>query len=364
MTGWRRTRLQPAARGLRIQFDSGALTNSVRIVTVFPAHFITQPVRSILRIRSLSIRAFSTTACLLSALTLTVSPSFSQQAPASNPPSTPTAQQPIQAPAPAPAPSQSAPAPTTKEPDYPDPRGITIGIFGLYSPVSSGPDIKGGAVAANDLAYENLYAIGTPYRIIPQFEFSVPVTRTGTLYVEFQRYHGWADQTLGAPTFIDSYSFLTGDSIHSTYHIITTRMYLDDLLFPHKFPVSRLRFKAIYGLRYISVTQTVDSATEDAVAGLPGSSFELGTNFILFPEFGAAMEYAIAPHVLFRVDGAGFGFPHHSDLNETSATLSVRKNNLEFLMGVKTLHFKTTPQKEEYEVGTFITPFVGLRWHW
>jgi hypothetical protein len=75
------------------------------------------------------------------------------------------------------------------------------------------------------------------------------------------------------------------------------------------------------------------------------------------------MEYAIAPHVLFRVDGAGFGFPHHSDLGETSATLSVRKNNLEFLMGAKMLHFKTTPQKEEYEEATFLTPFIGLRWH-
>jgi hypothetical protein len=317
-----------------------------------------------LRIRSISIRAFIPAACFLSALTGTVSPSFSQQTAAPNPSPAPAAQQPLQSTPQTPASTQSTAAPTTKEPDYPDPRSITIGIFGLYSPVSSGPNIKGGNVAAQDDAYEDLYAIGTPYRIIPQFEFSIPVTRTGTLYVDFQRYHGWADQTLSAPSFIDSYSFLSGDSIHSTYHIITTRMYLDDLLFPHKFPVARLRFKAIYGLRYISVTQTVDSATEDAVAGLAGSSFQLGTNFIMFPEFGAAMEYAIAPHVLFRVDGAGFGFPHHSDLNETSASLAVRKNNLEFLMGVKTLHFKTSPQKEEYEEGTFITPFVGLRWHW
>jgi hypothetical protein len=75
------------------------------------------------------------------------------------------------------------------------------------------------------------------------------------------------------------------------------------------------------------------------------------------------MEYAVTPHVLFRVDGAGFGFPHHSDIGESSATLSVRKNNLEFLMGAKLLHFKSSPQKEEYEDATFFTPFVGLRWH-
>jgi hypothetical protein len=304
-----------------------------------------------------------------------VNPAFSQTQPASQqtppaaqptPPATPPVNQPASQTGATQTPSPTLPTlpPQSTEPDYPDPRSITIGVFGLYSPVSSGPNILGGKVASQDNAYENLYAIGTPYKIIPQFEVSIPVTRTGTLYVEFQRYHGWATQTLGRDSYIDTYSYVTGDSIGDTYHIITSRIYLDDLLYPHKFPVSRLRFKSIWGLRYISLTQTVDSPTEDATAGLPGSSFEIGTNFIFFPEFGLAMEYAISPHVLFRVDGAGFGFPHHADLSETSATLSMRKKNLEFLMGVKTLHFKTTPQKEEYEVGTFITPFVGLRWHW
>jgi len=74
------------------------------------------------------------------------------------------------------------------------------------------------------------------------------------------------------------------------------------------------------------------------------------------------MEYAIAPHVLFRVDGAGFGVPHHADLNETSGTLSFAKEPGS-PDGVKTLHFKTSPYQEEYEIGTFITPFFGLRWH-
>lgn len=351
--------MQPAAGGLRIQFDSGVLSGNVRIVALFPACFIQQSVRSILHIRFLSIRTFIAAACLLSAITLAVTPSYSQQAPPATQQPQAASQQLAQTPA-----AQTATGTKSKEPDYPDPRSITIGVFGLYSPSSSGPDIRGGAPASTSDTYESLYGIGAPYRIVPQFEFSIPVTRTGVVYAEFQRYHGWADQTLNRADFIDSYSFNPADTIHSTYHIITARIYLDDLLFPHKFPVSRLRFKSIWGLRYVSLTQTVDSATEDATAGVPGSSFQLGTNYIFFPEFGAAMEYAISPHFLFRVDGAGFGFPHHSDIGETGATLSVRRKSLEILAGVKTLHFKTTPQKEEYEIGNFITPFVGLRWHW
>lgn len=370
---WQRKLRQLAARLLRIQFDSG-----VRIFAVFPAVPNNQPVRSILSIRFLSIRALIPTAVLLSAMALAVAPSFSQQAPAGSAPAS-SPQTPAgspQTPAPlvppsaapgqnlaqTPAPSTAA-APAAKVPDYPDPRTIVFGIYGLYSFPSSGPNIVGGAAASNMDTYENLSAIGAPYRIIPEFEAGVPVTRTGMLYFEFDRYHGWANQTVNRATYLDGYSFNAADLISSTYHIITMRIYLDDLMFPDKFPVARLRFKSIWGLRYISVTDTVDSPTEDAVAGLPGSSFELGTNFILFPEFGAAMEYAIAPHVLFRVDGAGFAIPHHSDLGETSATLSFRKNNLEVLMGAKMLHFKTSPQKEEYEEGTFMTPFVGIRWH-
>lgn len=324
-----------------------------------------------MRIRFRSIRAFVPAALLLSAAAMTVAPAFSQQ----GAPASPAAQTPPQpTPATTTPPPQSAlktpadlaasvAASASKEPDYPDPRSITVGIYGLWSPDSPGPDIRGGQIAAYDLTYETLNGIGRPYKIIPQFEFGVPVTRTGMVYAEIQRYHGSADQTLGRADFIDSFSYNTGDSISSTYHIITGRIYLDDLMYPHKFPVARLRFHSIWGMRYVSVTQTVDSATEDAVAGLGGSSFALGTSYIFFPEFGAAMEYAIAPHVLFRVDGAGFGVPHHADLNETSGTLSFRKKNLEVLMGVKTLHFKTSPYQEEYEIGTFITPFFGLRWH-
>jgi hypothetical protein len=191
----------------------------------------------------------------------------------------------------------------------------------------------------------------------------MPVTRTGTIYAEISRLHGWADQTLTRATFVDAYSFNPADAMHTAYHVITGRIYLDDLLYPHKFPVSKLRFKSIWGLRYLNFTQTVDSATEDATAGTGGASFGLGTGYIFYPEFGAAMEYALAPHVLFRVDGEGFGVPHHSALGEGGATLSVRQKNLELLGGVKFLHFKTSPQKEEYEIGTFITPFVGVRWH-
>lgn len=318
-------------------------------------------------IRSLSIRVSAPAILACSALFLAVSPSSAQTQPAQP---APAAQQPqpsgssgqTSAKKPAAA-TQTLPA-ASKQPDYPDPRTITVGAFVLSNIKSSGPDIQGGKVAADSNYYENVSNIGQPYHAIGEYEFSVPITRTGTLYAEFERYHGWADQTLGQAVYLDTYNFKAGDALHTEYHLTTGRVYLDDLLFPHAFPVSRFRLKSIWGVRYISTYQAVDSSTEDATAGLAGSSYNLGTGFILFPEFGLAGEYAIAPHVLFRVDGEGFGFPHHANLYDAAATLSVRHKNLEFLGGVKDLHFKTSPQKEIYMSGSFITPFIGIRWHW
>jgi hypothetical protein len=108
----------------------------------------------------------------------------------------------------------------------------------------------------------------------------------------------------------------------------------------------------------------VDAPFADQVAGIPGQSTSRKDTHIFLPEFGLAMEYAVAPHVLFRVDAAGFGIPDHSALWEGSATISVRQRHVEVVGGVRTMHFRTTPQAEEYEVGTMTALFGGLRWHW
>ncbi len=308
-------------------------------------------------IRFQSICAFIPAAGLLAALTFATAPSFAQQpAPASQtPPSSPAAGQPA-------AQTPLALPPASKEPDYPDPRTFVIGIYGLYNPSYAGPDIRGGVQAGT--TYESLFGIGQPYRISPQLEAGLPVTRTGMLYLDVERIHGSGSQVLTQDSFIDSFPFVKGDTIQSTYHVNTGRLYLDDLLYPHKFPVARLRFHSMWGIRYLGITHTVSSPDEDLVAGAPGTSFQYANSYIFYPEFGAAMEYAIAPHVLFRVEGSGFTFPHRATLADSEGTLAFRQKHVEVLVGVKTLHFKTSPKKEQYITGTFIQPFVGLRWHW
>ena len=299
-------------------------------------------------IRSLCIRAFVPATCLLAGLTATVSPSFAQQ------PSDQVER--VQTPV-------SAPPAASKEPDYPDPRSFFIGIQGLAVTQYSGPDIHSGKPAVQSGIDESLAGLGKPSRFVLEGEAGIPITRTGMLYVDFERFHGDGTQVLTTSPFIDSIQFNKGDLMRTGWHFQTGRIHLDDLLFPHKFPVARLRFKSIWGIRYISAEHEVISPTEDDTLGTPGASFGVGNPYILYPEFGLGMEYAITKHTLFHVEGEGFAFPHHSVLTEGNATFSWRHQNLELLMGVKALHFKTSPQKEEYMVGTWTTPFVGFRWY-
>lgn len=260
----------------------------------------------------------------------------------------------------------SAPAPAKTEPDYPDPRSLTFSVYYLSPLSSSGPDIRGGSAAGT--TYETLTGLGA-YRGSVAAEIGVPITRTGVLYLDAERIRGTGNQTLTQGLFlnsaVNSYTYSKGDYVSSTYRLTTGRLYLDDLLFPHKFPVARLRFKSIWAIRYIGVHTTADAPFVDLVNGTVTSQSQVQADSRIFlPEFGLAMEYALAPHVLFRIDGAGFAIPHRSDIGESSATIAVRQKKLEIVGGIRMFHFKTSPQKEEYTSGTMVAGFGGLRWHW
>ena len=238
-----------------------------------------------------------------------------------------------------------------------------IGFHGLAVTQSSGPHIRTGKPSAQSGIDASLSNIGKASRYVLEGEAGIPITRTGMLYVDFERFHGGGSQVITNSPFLDNIQYNKGDVMDTDWHFQTGRIHLDDLLFPHKFPVARLRFKSIWGLRYISAEHQELSPTEDEALSTPGGSYAVGTHYIFYPEFGLGMEYALSKHTLFHVEGEGFAFPHHSVLTEGNATFSWRHQNLELLMGVKALHFKTSPQKEEYMVGTWTTPFVGFRWY-
>ncbi len=245
------------------------------------------------------------------------------------------------------------PAPVTNVvPDYPYPRTLMVGLFLFATQPGPQPNLLTGSAATD---YETLDNLGKVKRLSPGIEASYPITRTGELHLEVFEIKGTGSQT--APVADDLYTALVtaGDALATQYQIRDVKFYLDDLLFPHKFPVARLRFKAIYGFEYFGMKVTI----YDTPAAATGES----TANIFVPVLGLAPEYAISKNVLFRVSASGFGIPHRADLWESEATLSWRIGHVETFVGAKVIHFKSSPKGTEYVVDTIDGAYAGVRWH-
>ena len=229
-----------------------------------------------------------------------------------------------------------------------------VGVFLFGTQPGPQPNIESGNAATS---YETLTDIGRVHRISPGIEASYPITRTGELHVEVFESKGTGTQYAPLDTTVYTTPISAGDYLATQYQMRNVKFYLDDLLYPHKFPVSRLRVKAIYGIQYIGIHVNINAPLVTA-----GETADSTAN-IIYPVFGLAPEYAISKNVLFRIEASGFGFPHRSDIYDAAATLAWRIGPAEIFIGGKLQHFKSSPKGSEYLIGTFDGAFVGARWH-
>lgn len=331
--------MYPTARALRIQSERGCTRKYLEGVLL-----------TFCRFNRCVVAGFISLSLLASA-----GMAQNQQAPPNtqSPPTTQTAQ-PAQ---PAPAAQSTPQAPKTPtQPDYPDPRSLEIGVFAWEPITSTQPSIYGGSTAATDLEYETLTDIGKP-RLAPGADASLPITRTGSLHLEIFRMEGTGNQNAPRATTVFTTAISQGDYLATEYKMTTAKLYLDDLLFPHKFPVERFRLKSLWEVQYVSFGTNINAPY--VTTSIETAS---GTKSVILPTFGLAAEYAITPHIVARVDASGFVIPHHSDLYDAHAQLSWRIGSFEVVGGVKTLHAKTSPQSDEYISATVSGAFVGVRW--
>jgi hypothetical protein len=275
------------------------------------------------------------------------------QPPAAPPPATPTAAAPA---APRPAAPQNAQPPA---PDYPDPRTLTFGAFFWATGLdNSGPNLVSGSTAPD---YETLDNLGKARPVSGGVEVSLPITRTGSLHFESLLAKGDGNQTTTVVTDLFGVTYPAGTALVPQYSIFASKLYLDDLLFPHKFPVAKFRLKSLWEFQYIHMKTVIDAP---ALNTDTASAAAIGTKQIFLPTFGIAAEYALSPHVLFRVDASGFGIPGHSNIWDADVDLSYRHGSWEVLAGGKALHFKSSGNATEYVTDTLTGVFIGLRWHW
>lgn len=247
-------------------------------------------------------------------------------------------------------------------PDYPDPRTFFIGIWGWGTIPGNGPDLVGGKAAT---AFGTLDHLGKDH-VTPGIEIAIPITRTGELHAEGFLSKGDGTQTAPADTTVFATTYNKGDFLSTAYQITSAKLYLDDLLYPYKFPVSKFRLKSLWEVQWLAVNSVIDAPLRGSTdsSGNPLNNAVSGSRTIIIPTFGIAAEYAISPHVLLRAAGSGFGLPHKSELWDAEGTISYRHKQWEVRGGFKITHFKTNPQKDEYVEGMVDGGFIGIRYHW
>src|SRR5580658_5934240 len=202
---------------------------------------------------------------------------------------------------PPPASAQPAPAQSqTAVPDYPDPRTLTIGAFYWAGGPGQEPSYYGGSQAPD---YETLTNWGKPHRNIPGLEGIVPITRTGEIHFEYFRGKGDGNQTTSVANLdVFGAGYVQGNYLATQYQFQSAKLYLDDLLFPHKFPVAKFRLKSLWEVEWVQIKGTIDAPLLDATLaaeGLASDSANAVRNVVL-PTFGLAAEYALSRHVLLR----------------------------------------------------------------
>ncbi len=248
--------------------------------------------------------------------------------------------------------------PKNTGPDYPEPRSLTVGIYYLAPYTLTEPGFYGGSQATT---YGTLTALGKP-RKSPGAEVILPITRTGEIHLEIFRIEGTGNQNAPASTTVLGTLFNQGDYLATRYDISGGKIYLDDLLFPHKFPVERFRLKSLWEFQYVSIGAQVNAP----FVPLPSSGvaeYATGGKNIILPTFGLAAEYALTPHLLLRADASGFGILHKADIWDANARVAYRRGPVEFLVGAKIFHGKSTPNNAEYVSVTLAGAFVGVQWH-
>jgi hypothetical protein len=155
---------------------------------------------------------------------------------------------------PAPQATSQAPAPAgPKQPDYPDPRTLTIGVWYWLTIPGNGPNIVGGLGATG---YETLDSLGADHRT-PAIEVSYPITRTGVLHFEGFESKGDGTQYAPSDTTVFATAFNKNDFLATQYQIKAGKLYLEDLLYPFKFPVAKFRLRSLWEVQYIGISSTV-----------------------------------------------------------------------------------------------------------
>ena len=181
----------------------------------------------------------------------------------------------------------------------------------------------------------------------------VPLPSHSDLNLTYFRYSGSGAQTLSllGVSYLGTV-YAQGDYLAPSYTAQGGKLSYEYLTLPWPLAKHKLRLYTLYSVEYFNMKTVIDAPFKTITTDSSGnviSNIASGGRMIIYPSFGAKVEYPLSKAVRLEASASGFGIPKHADIWDADANASVHiTRTVDFVLGVRSFYFKTSPQSDEY----------------
>ena len=280
-----------------------------------------------------------------------------QDQPAAQPPQQTTPQQTAPQPAPEAA-ARTPPAPRETPSTVNTGRGWSVEP--IYWLTTVHPVLRAGAANVHTESGSFDYPDSAKYAL--GGVISMPLGSASSLRFSYFQSYQSSVTTAGRNLNLFGTAIGSGDFLSTYYKIKDYKVSYDYLTYFFHRRSADFRIKTLWEFQFLDVANTVyDSAPNgDGTFTLNTAT---GTRSIIYPSLGLGFEGTLSRHFRFEAKASGFAFPHRAVIGDSEGALALRAGHLEFIVGARALHFKTSPKKDQYVRGTIYGPYVGVRYY-
>ncbi len=195
-------------------------------------------------------------------------------------------------------------------------------------------------------------------------KINIPLSKNATLRGSYFQTKGDALTTAPQKLNLFGEEITAGDTLATSYILSMYKVSYDYLTYFWKRGGSEIRLKTLWEIQRISVNGEIDDFVVDSTGALVNINPAIGEKSVFLPTLGLGLEHTLSRHFRWEARASGFAFPHRSLIGDAEAAIAVRFNRFEILGGGRWLHFKTSPNADQYYYGTIYGPYVGLRFYW
>ncbi len=212
------------------------------------------------------------------------------------------------------------------------------------------------------------FTYGGKPRPIPGAILTIPIGKQHhhSFHFCYFRAQGVGNPTLANNEIIFGTNYYAGDYLAVHYTMQNAKLSFDYLSWPFPVKDSKFHFKTLYEIQYTTISTSVDAPLRHGTTDASGNAINtigVGTDWFIYPSFGIGADYLFNRKFRFEGRASGFIFPHRSTIWDADASLNYRFGKLELQGGVKSFHFKTSPERNEFVLATYPGVYVGLRWY-